>query len=98
MVALSILFVITCIILVLLILVQSDKGGGLSSAVGGGMSGANSVMGAQNTENILTRGTVLFAVLYIALTIVISLGVARNQAGTSGSEEMKKAIQVETEL
>ncbi len=98
MIALSILFVIACIILVLLILVQSDKGGGLSSAVGGGMSSANSVMGAQNTENLLTRGTVFFAVLYIALTIIISLGVARNQAGTNSSEEMKNVIPVETEI
>ncbi len=94
--ALSVIFVFVCIVLVLLILVQSDKGGGISGAVGGGLSGANSVMGAQNTENILTRGTVFFAALYVILTIVISLGVARFEAGKgAGSTDIKKIVETE---
>ena len=51
---LSVIFALVCLILGLLVLLQSDKGGGISGAIGGGVSSANSVIGAQNTENILT--------------------------------------------
>jgi preprotein translocase subunit SecG len=69
---LIILFVIVCIILCLLILIQSDKGGGLSGAVGGGLGGANNLLGTQDTANILTRGTVIFGAAFLILCILLS--------------------------
>jgi preprotein translocase subunit SecG len=70
---LIVLFVIVCIILCLLILIQSDKGGGISGAVGGGLGGANNLLGTQDTANILTRGTVIFGVSFLVLCILLSL-------------------------
>lgn len=70
---LIVVFVLVCVFLTLFILVQSDKGGGISGAVGGGISNANSAIGAQNTENILTRGTTTLAVLYFSLAVIIFL-------------------------
>lgn len=70
---LIVVFILVCVLLTLFILVQSDKGGGISGAVGGGISNANSAIGAQNTENILTRGTTTLAVIYFSLAIVLFL-------------------------
>lgn len=92
---LSVLFVIVSIILVILILVQNDKGGGLSGSIGGGLSNANSVMGAQNTENILTKSTVVFAVLYFLLTIVISMGLAKQVSANANGSDIKKVLTTE---
>ncbi len=86
---LATLFVIVSIILILLVLVQNDKGGGLSSSIGGGVAGANSVIGSQNTENILTRGTTLFAILYFVLTMALSLGVSQLYGGEGAESALK---------
>lgn len=74
-----VLFVIVCIFLCLLILIQSDKGGGISGAIGGGLGGANNLLGTQDTANILTRGTAIFAGAFLILCIVMSFTL-RNQA------------------
>ena len=86
---LAFLFLAVCIILVFLIMVQDDKGGGISGAIGGGISStANSILGSQNAENILTRGTRIFAAVFFILAIVITLYVAKggNQTRSSISE------------
>jgi preprotein translocase subunit SecG len=88
----SVAFVLVSIVLVILILVQNDKGGGLSGSIGGGLSNANSVMGAQNTENILNKGTVIFAILYFLLTIGISLGVSRVESGKAAGSGIQKVL------
>lgn len=77
---LIVLFVIVCIILCLLILIQSDKGGGISGAVGGGLGGANNLLGTQDTANILTRGTVIFGVAFLVLCILLSFTFNRSNA------------------
>ncbi|MGM0442580.1 MAG: preprotein translocase subunit SecG [Fibrobacterota bacterium] len=68
---LIVVFVIVCLLLGLFVLVQSDTGGGISGAVGGGLSGANSAIGAQNTENILTKGTTFLAIIYFMLALTL---------------------------
>nr|MBC7611837.1 preprotein translocase subunit SecG [Pseudopedobacter sp.] len=50
---LVILGILVCIILVLVILIQNPKGGGLSS----GFSSSNNIMGVQRTGDILEKGT-----------------------------------------
>ncbi|MBN1602306.1 MAG: preprotein translocase subunit SecG [Chitinispirillaceae bacterium] len=77
---LIVLFVFVCIILCLLILIQSDKGGGISGAVGGGLGGANNLLGTQDTANILTRGTVIFGVAFLVLCILLSFTFNRSNA------------------
>jgi preprotein translocase subunit SecG len=87
---LTVLFVIVSLLLGLLILVQSDKGGGISGAIGGGMGGANSVIGAQNTENILTRGTTILAATYFILTIALFLVAAKINKTSGGVSQLKE--------
>ena len=76
-----VVFIIICILLCLLILIQSDKGGGISGAIGGGLGGASSLLGTQDTANILTRGTTIFTVAFFVLCIAMSF-VIRTQSVT----------------
>ncbi|MBD3420154.1 MAG: preprotein translocase subunit SecG [Chitinivibrionales bacterium] len=84
-----VVYVAVCIILCLLVLIQSDKGGGISGAIGGGLSGANQLLGTRDTANILTRGTTGFAIAFMVLCIVISLFLSK-LAPTQGSESLLK--------
>jgi preprotein translocase subunit SecG len=72
-----VLFVFVCIGLIFLIIIQSDKGGGISGAIGGGLAGANTLLGTQDAGNILTKGTTGFAIAYMVLCIVLSLFLSR---------------------
>lgn len=86
-----VLFVIVCLILVFLVIIQSDKGGGLSGAIGGGLSGANTLLGTQDTANILTRGTTIFAITYMALCILLSLVLSRSSREVQQSQLRERA-------
>jgi preprotein translocase subunit SecG len=66
-------FVVVCILLCLLILIQSDKGGGISGAIGGGLAGASSMFGTQDTANVLTKATTIFASVFMGLCIIMSI-------------------------
>jgi len=66
-------FVIVCILLCCLVLIQSDKGGGISGAIGGGLAGASSMFGTQDTANVLTKLTTGFAAAFMGLCILMSL-------------------------
>lgn len=67
------LFIIVCIFLVFLILIQSDKGGGISGAIGGSLGGASNLLGTQDTANILTKGTAIFGGVFLLLCVLMSL-------------------------
>jgi preprotein translocase subunit SecG len=84
------LYVLVCILLVLLIIIQSDKGGGISGAIGGGLSGANQFLGTQDTANILTRGTTVLAGVYMVLCILLSLGLSRLATNTGGESALRE--------
>lgn len=92
-----VIFVIVCLFLILLVLVQSDKGGGISGAIGGGLSGASNLLGAQDTANILTRGTTIFAISYMVLCIVLSLFLTKMAAGSeSVKSDLKKRAETQS--
>jgi preprotein translocase subunit SecG len=60
---LSIVHVTICFILILLILVQQGKGGGMGAALGGGAT--NQVFGGRGAGSFLTRGTGICAALFM---------------------------------
>ena len=86
-----IIFLIVCLILIFLVLIQSDKGGGISGAIGGGLSGASTLLGTQDTANILTKCTTIFAVSYMVLCIFLSLVLSRMTTAAPKSELKKRA-------
>ena len=59
------------VILILIILVQNSKGGGLSSQFGGGSS--NQYMGVQKTNNLLEKITWTFAITIVFLTLLTNV-------------------------
>jgi preprotein translocase subunit SecG len=65
------LFVFVCLFLILLVLIQKGRGGGLSSAFGGGMGG-NTAFGAK-TGDVLTWATSIVFGIFLLLAIVLNL-------------------------
>ena len=64
------LIVFVCFLLVLVIMVQNPKGGGLSSSFGGG---TQQMGGVQKTSDFLDRSTWLLATLLLALILVSNI-------------------------
>jgi|SRR5665213_2312511 len=83
----SILIILTCIILVLAILVQNPKGGGLAS----GFTAGSQVMGVRRTADFLEKATwglvVFLFILSVASTAYTGNGKAVANAETSATKD-----------
>ena len=87
------LHVIISILLVIVILLQSGRGGGLAGSLGGGISTA--MFGGQGADKLMTRLTTGFAAAFMILAILISL-VGRPSQGQGDSIVRQRAAQQET--
>lgn len=67
-VVLLVAFVIICILLVLLVLVQDQDNGGM----GGLLSGGNSAAFGSHSATILTKTTIVLAILFFAVTLCLA--------------------------
>ncbi|MCE5228205.1 preprotein translocase subunit SecG [bacterium] len=72
---LVILYAIACLILIFFILIQSGKGGGLSS-LGAASQGISDAFGTTGAERALNKLTTIAAVSYIVLAILITLTIS----------------------
>ncbi len=68
---LVVLYVLTSIVLVVLVLLHSGKGGGLSDMFGGGIGAA--AAGSTVVERNLTRMTVLASLVWIFVTVALAI-------------------------
>ncbi|HEY1922199.1 MAG TPA: preprotein translocase subunit SecG [Tepidisphaeraceae bacterium] len=64
------LFLFISFIMILLVLIQKGRGGGLSGAFGG--SGGNTAFGAK-TGDVLTWATSIVFALFVAMAVVLNL-------------------------
>ena len=64
------LFLFFCVVLVLLVLIQKGRGGGLSGAFGGG--GGNTAFGAK-TGDVLTWATSVVFAIFVVLAVTLNL-------------------------
>lgn len=64
----SILIIIACILLVLAVLVQNPKGGGVNSA----LSGSTQMMGVRKTADFLEKSTWVLISVIVVLSLLIS--------------------------
>lgn len=91
---LLIVFVIVCLLMTLMVLMQRPKQEGLGAAFGGGMT--DQMFGARTT-NVLQRGTVwcasLFFVLALALAVLIGMKNGRTES-LIVKEEAEEAAEV----
>jgi preprotein translocase subunit SecG len=63
--------VLVSLLLILVVLMQSSKGGGLAGTFGGGQVGM--VFGVRRTADFLTRATQILAGVFIVLSLVINV-------------------------
>ena len=80
---LSILYVFVCLFLILVVLLQSGKGGGLGSAFGGS---STQIFGGAGAGNLLTRLTAVSAFLFMTLSVALAF------YSTSGEQALDRAI------
>jgi preprotein translocase subunit SecG len=75
--------VVVSILLVLVVLMQSSKGGGLAGTFGGGSVGM--VFGVRRTADFLTRATQILAASFIVLSLLINIFFLPRASGTTES-------------
>jgi preprotein translocase subunit SecG len=78
--ALTVLHVLVCAFLILVVLLQQGKGGGMGAAFGGG---TQQVFGGRGAGNLLTRAT------SIAATIFMLTSVSLAYESSSGDRDLK---------
>ena len=84
----SVLIFITCILLILVVLVQNSKGGGLSSTFGQG----NQILGVKQTTDWLEKATWTLAIVLVVLCVFsASFNNVQDIDGIQGSE-IKKIV------
>ena len=64
----AVMFGLCCVVLILVILIQKGRGGGLSAAFGG--AGASSILGSK-TGDFLTWVTIILVGLFLLLAVVM---------------------------
>ena len=74
------LLIFISILLILVVLVQNSKGGGLSSQFGG--SGSNQFMGVQKTNDLLEKVTWTLAILVVSLTLLTKVFLPSQSSNT----------------
>ena len=75
----SILILIASILLILIVLIQNSKGGGLAS----GFSSSNQIMGVRKTTDFLEKATWTLAGTVVVLSIVIDPNTVAPDFGTA---------------
>ena len=85
--AITILIIITCILFVLVVLVQNPKGGGISA----GLIGSNQVMGVKKTTDFIEKLTWGLALSLVVLCLLAGLSLPQKDdrgVGTSMQEQI----------
>jgi len=65
------IYIATCLVLVLVILLQQGKGGDIANAFGGGASQA--AFGARSGATVLSRATTVGAVIFVVGALVLGI-------------------------
>jgi preprotein translocase subunit SecG len=79
------LYVITCGLLIITILLQQGKGGDIANAFGGGSSQA--VFGARSGATLLTRATSVLAALFVIFALTLTVLGTRGPSSVVGGVE-----------
>ncbi len=92
MIFLILLLVAISLFLIIFVLIQSDKGGGLAGSLGG-MGGGSNLFGGSGAGNVLTKITTGLAIAYMVLCVAIFY-ISRDiqSTGKVSSELRKRAM------
>ena len=69
---LTIIHILVCLLLIISILLQSSKGGGLAGVFGGGGGGMGSVFGGRGAASFLSRVTMWLGIAFAVTSISIA--------------------------
>lgn len=86
----AVLILITCVLMVLVVLVQNSKGGGLAS----NFSGSNQYMGVRKTADFLEKSTWTLAIVLLGLSLFSIFVIPKNQ-GTAVTQESEIQQQID---
>lgn len=94
LILLTIVYIIICLFLVVVVLLQSGKAADLAGAFGG--MGSQTAFGPRGSATVLSKATTLAAALFMIISLALSIVSMRN-AGSSGSVlEHQKATKSQT--
>ena len=79
------LYILTCGLLIITILLQQGKGGDIANAFGGGTSQA--VFGARSGATLLTRATSVLAALFVIFALTLTVLGTRGTSSVVGGVE-----------
>jgi preprotein translocase subunit SecG len=86
----SVLILIACILLILVVLVQNSKGGGLAANFGS----TGQIMGVRKTADFLEKATWYLAISLLALSLISILVIPRNvSTGNTRDTELREKIE-----
>lgn len=85
----SVLIIITCILIVLIVLAQNSKGGGLAA----GMTGASQMIGVRKTTDFMEKATWVLALSLLILSLGASMTVPRGAKNSAEDEIIQNQIQ-----
>ena len=90
----AVLILITCVLMILVVLVQNSKGGGLAS----NFASSNQFMGVRKTADFLEKSTWTLAIVLLVLSLFSILVIPKNQgqAQTQQSEIQKQIEESKT--
>jgi len=83
------LYVLTCLVLMLVILLQQGKGGDIANAFGGGSSQA--AFGARSGATVHSRATTVCAVLFVVGALVLGIVGQRGPGSVIGGRAPARA-------
>ena len=86
----SVLILIACVLLVLVVLVQNSKGGGLAANFGG----TAQIMGVRKTADFLEKTTWSLAIALLALSLISILVIPRG-SGESATQDTELRDKIE---
>ena len=86
----TVVHIIVCLILVVVVLLQSGKAADLAGAFGG--MGSQTVFGPRGSATVLSKATTISAVLFMLTSITLSILATRG--GSSTPDLLKKTIPV----
>ena len=85
---LTVLHILICLFLVLAVLLQSGKGGGLAASLGGGL-GSSSILGGRSAATFLSKATTVLATAFMVSCLAQAVVVrAQHAVPVSATERM----------
>jgi preprotein translocase subunit SecG len=82
-------FIVNCLVLIIVVLLQSGKAADLAGAFGG--AGSQTAFGPRGAANVLSRATTWCAVMFMVCALALVL--QKERTGSTGSSVLEKVAQ-----